>query len=126
MEVVNNGKSITEARLDVDSARLCIEYFAGLAATMAGLLARRNFLAELGVREMLGDLITVTLCRVRVRRAARAARRRIVRVHAPGAVGGVCGNRSLELPVPDRGVEVGSGARLRYGLRRRGQKIRVS
>ncbi|XP_034038682.1 4-trimethylaminobutyraldehyde dehydrogenase B [Thalassophryne amazonica] len=36
MEVVNNGKSITEARLDVDSARLCIEYYAGLANTLAG------------------------------------------------------------------------------------------
>ncbi|TSS97561.1 Aldehyde dehydrogenase family 9 member A1-B [Bagarius yarrelli] len=36
VEVINNGKSITEARLDVDSARLCIEYFAGLATTMAG------------------------------------------------------------------------------------------
>ncbi|XP_062849911.1 4-trimethylaminobutyraldehyde dehydrogenase B [Trichomycterus rosablanca] len=36
VEVVNNGKSITEARMDVDSARLCIEYFAGLATTMAG------------------------------------------------------------------------------------------
>uniref|UniRef100_A0A671UQC5 Aldehyde dehydrogenase 9 family, member A1b n=1 Tax=Sparus aurata TaxID=8175 RepID=A0A671UQC5_SPAAU len=36
MEVVNNGKSITEARLDVDSARLCIEYYAGMACTLAG------------------------------------------------------------------------------------------
>lgn len=36
MEVVNNGKSITEARLDVDSARLCIEYYAGLAGSLAG------------------------------------------------------------------------------------------
>ncbi|KAM4728068.1 4-trimethylaminobutyraldehyde dehydrogenase B [Anableps anableps] len=36
MEVVNNGKSITEARLDVDSARLCIEYYAGLASSLAG------------------------------------------------------------------------------------------
>lgn len=36
MEVVNNGKSVTEARLDVDSARLCIEYYAGLASTLAG------------------------------------------------------------------------------------------
>ncbi|KAM6948927.1 4-trimethylaminobutyraldehyde dehydrogenase B [Aplochiton taeniatus] len=36
MEVVNNGKSITEARLDVDSARLCIEYYAGMASTLAG------------------------------------------------------------------------------------------
>ncbi|XP_072220400.1 4-trimethylaminobutyraldehyde dehydrogenase B [Leuresthes tenuis] len=36
MEVVNNGKSITEARLDVDSARLCIEYYAGVASTLAG------------------------------------------------------------------------------------------
>ncbi|XP_068605256.1 4-trimethylaminobutyraldehyde dehydrogenase B [Brachionichthys hirsutus] len=36
LEVVNNGKSITEARLDVDSARLCIEYYAGLAGTLAG------------------------------------------------------------------------------------------
>lgn len=36
LEVVNNGKSITEARLDVDSARFCIEYYAGLANTLAG------------------------------------------------------------------------------------------
>ncbi|XP_071773771.1 4-trimethylaminobutyraldehyde dehydrogenase B [Centroberyx gerrardi] len=36
MEVINNGKSITEARLDVDSARLCIEYYSGLASTLAG------------------------------------------------------------------------------------------
>lgn len=36
MEVVNNGKSITEARLDVDSGRLCIEYYAALASTLAG------------------------------------------------------------------------------------------
>ncbi|CAK6952174.1 -trimethylaminobutyraldehyde dehydrogenase B [Scomber scombrus] len=36
MEVVNNGKCITEARLDVDSARLCTEYYAGLASTLAG------------------------------------------------------------------------------------------
>lgn len=36
MEVVNNGKSITEARTDVDSARLCIEYYAGLASTLSG------------------------------------------------------------------------------------------
>lgn len=46
MEVVNNGKSITEARLDVDSARLCIEYYAGMASTLAGWSSaqrRRNF-----------------------------------------------------------------------------------
>ncbi|XP_061752889.1 4-trimethylaminobutyraldehyde dehydrogenase B [Nerophis ophidion] len=36
MEVVNNGKSITEARLDVDSGRLCVEYYAGLACGLAG------------------------------------------------------------------------------------------
>uniref|UniRef100_A0A3Q0SKW3 Aldehyde dehydrogenase 9 family, member A1b n=1 Tax=Amphilophus citrinellus TaxID=61819 RepID=A0A3Q0SKW3_AMPCI len=36
MEVVNNGKSITEARVDVDCSRLCIEYYAGLAGTLAG------------------------------------------------------------------------------------------
>ncbi|GAA6090979.1 4-trimethylaminobutyraldehyde dehydrogenase B isoform X1 [Tachysurus ichikawai] len=36
VEVIDNGKSITEARLDVDSARLCIEYFAGLSKTMGG------------------------------------------------------------------------------------------
>ncbi|TRY56191.1 hypothetical protein DNTS_002544 [Danionella cerebrum] len=36
VEVVNNGKSITEARLDVDSARLSIEYFAGQATTLSG------------------------------------------------------------------------------------------
>ncbi|KAM9720309.1 4-trimethylaminobutyraldehyde dehydrogenase B isoform 1-T2 [Menidia menidia] len=36
LEVVNNGKTITEARLDVDSARMCIEYYAGVASTLAG------------------------------------------------------------------------------------------
>ncbi|XP_028832341.1 LOW QUALITY PROTEIN: aldehyde dehydrogenase family 9 member A1-B-like [Denticeps clupeoides] len=36
LEAVNNGKSITEARLDVDSARLCMEYYAGLSGTLAG------------------------------------------------------------------------------------------
>lgn len=36
IEVIDNGKSITEARLDVDSARLCIEFYAGLASTLAG------------------------------------------------------------------------------------------
>lgn len=36
MEVIDNGKSITEARLDVDSARLCIEFYAGMASTLAG------------------------------------------------------------------------------------------
>lgn len=36
IEVINNGKSITEARLDVDSARLCIEFYAGMSSTLAG------------------------------------------------------------------------------------------
>ncbi|XP_077464104.1 4-trimethylaminobutyraldehyde dehydrogenase-like [Stigmatopora argus] len=36
LEVVNNGKSITEALADVDMAWQCLEYYAGLAATMAG------------------------------------------------------------------------------------------
>lgn len=51
--MVNNGKSITEARLDVDSARLCIEYFAGLATTMAGLLTCQNVLLVFAVKERL-------------------------------------------------------------------------
>ncbi|XP_057697266.1 4-trimethylaminobutyraldehyde dehydrogenase-like [Corythoichthys intestinalis] len=36
LEVINNGKSITEALTDVDVAWQCMEYYAGLAATMAG------------------------------------------------------------------------------------------
>ncbi|KAM4548573.1 4-trimethylaminobutyraldehyde dehydrogenase A [Odontesthes bonariensis] len=36
LEVINNGKSITEALVDIDSAWQCIEYYAGLAGTLAG------------------------------------------------------------------------------------------
>lgn len=36
METINNGKSIFEARLDVDTCWQCLEYYAGLAASMAG------------------------------------------------------------------------------------------
>ncbi|KAM9762705.1 4-trimethylaminobutyraldehyde dehydrogenase [Menidia menidia] len=36
VEVINNGKSITEALADIDSAWQCIEYYAGLASTLSG------------------------------------------------------------------------------------------
>uniref|UniRef100_A0A8C9TGZ9 Aldehyde dehydrogenase 9 family, member A1a, tandem duplicate 1 n=1 Tax=Scleropages formosus TaxID=113540 RepID=A0A8C9TGZ9_SCLFO len=36
VEVINNGKSITEARVDIDVAWQCIEYYAGLAGTLSG------------------------------------------------------------------------------------------
>ncbi|XP_055965470.1 4-trimethylaminobutyraldehyde dehydrogenase [Sorex fumeus] len=36
METINNGKSVFEARLDVDTAWQCLEYYAGLAGSMAG------------------------------------------------------------------------------------------
>lgn len=36
METINNGKSVFEARLDVDTSWQCLEYYAGLAASMAG------------------------------------------------------------------------------------------
>ncbi|KAF7657170.1 hypothetical protein LDENG_00030940 [Lucifuga dentata] len=36
LEVINNGKSIVEAQVDIDIAWQCIEYFAGLAATLSG------------------------------------------------------------------------------------------
>uniref|UniRef100_A0A8C5DQ11 Aldehyde dehydrogenase family 9 member A1-like n=1 Tax=Gouania willdenowi TaxID=441366 RepID=A0A8C5DQ11_GOUWI len=36
LEVINNGKSITEALVDVDIAWQCIEYYAGMAGTLAG------------------------------------------------------------------------------------------
>lgn len=36
VETVNNGKSIFEARWDVDTSWQCLEYYAGLAASMAG------------------------------------------------------------------------------------------
>ncbi|XP_061096437.1 4-trimethylaminobutyraldehyde dehydrogenase A isoform X3 [Conger conger] len=36
LEVINNGKSITEAVVDIDVAWQCIEYYAGMAGTLAG------------------------------------------------------------------------------------------
>ncbi|XP_068175929.1 4-trimethylaminobutyraldehyde dehydrogenase A [Antennarius striatus] len=36
LEVINNGKSITEAVADIDIAWQCIEYYAGLAGTLSG------------------------------------------------------------------------------------------
>ncbi|KAI3369106.1 hypothetical protein L3Q82_026068 [Scortum barcoo] len=36
LEVINNGKSITEALVDIDVAWQCIEYYAGLAGTLSG------------------------------------------------------------------------------------------
>ncbi|XP_011835359.1 PREDICTED: 4-trimethylaminobutyraldehyde dehydrogenase [Mandrillus leucophaeus] len=36
VECINNGKSIFEARLDIDTSWQCLEYYAGLAASMAG------------------------------------------------------------------------------------------
>ena len=36
VETINKGKSIFEARLDVDTCWQCLEYYAGLAASMAG------------------------------------------------------------------------------------------
>ncbi len=36
LEVINNGKSITEALVDIDIAWQCIEYYAGLAGTVSG------------------------------------------------------------------------------------------
>uniref|UniRef100_F6RRP5 Aldehyde dehydrogenase domain-containing protein n=1 Tax=Monodelphis domestica TaxID=13616 RepID=F6RRP5_MONDO len=36
VESINNGKSIFEARLDIDTCWQCLEYYAGLASSMAG------------------------------------------------------------------------------------------
>ncbi|XP_062419218.1 4-trimethylaminobutyraldehyde dehydrogenase A [Pungitius pungitius] len=36
LEVINNGKSITEALVDIDVSWQCIEYYAGIAGTLAG------------------------------------------------------------------------------------------
>ncbi|EPQ16608.1 4-trimethylaminobutyraldehyde dehydrogenase [Myotis brandtii] len=36
VESINNGKSILEARLDIDTSWQCLEYYAGLAGSMAG------------------------------------------------------------------------------------------
>lgn len=36
VETINNGKSLLEARLDVDTCWQCLEYYAGLAGSMAG------------------------------------------------------------------------------------------
>ncbi|KAM9478285.1 4-trimethylaminobutyraldehyde dehydrogenase A [Salvelinus alpinus] len=36
LEVINNGKSITEARVDIDVSWQTLEYYAGIAGTLAG------------------------------------------------------------------------------------------
>ncbi|KAM7053489.1 4-trimethylaminobutyraldehyde dehydrogenase [Molossus nigricans] len=36
VETINNGKSIFEARLDIDTAWQCLEYYAGVAGSLAG------------------------------------------------------------------------------------------
>ncbi|XP_056353558.1 4-trimethylaminobutyraldehyde dehydrogenase [Oenanthe melanoleuca] len=36
METINNGKSIFEARVDIDVSWQCLEYYAGLAGSLAG------------------------------------------------------------------------------------------
>ncbi|XP_012683719.2 4-trimethylaminobutyraldehyde dehydrogenase A-like [Clupea harengus] len=36
VEVANNGKSILEARVNIDTSSRCIEYYAGIAPTLAG------------------------------------------------------------------------------------------
>lgn len=36
METINNGKSIFEARVDIDISWQCLEYYAGLAGSLAG------------------------------------------------------------------------------------------
>lgn len=36
LEVINNGKSITEARVDIDISWQTLEYYAGIAGTLAG------------------------------------------------------------------------------------------
>ncbi|XP_010310500.1 4-trimethylaminobutyraldehyde dehydrogenase [Balearica regulorum gibbericeps] len=36
LETINNGKSIFEARVDIDISWQCLEYYAGLAASLAG------------------------------------------------------------------------------------------
>ncbi|KAG7246300.1 hypothetical protein CRUP_009311, partial [Coryphaenoides rupestris] len=36
LEVINNGKTVTETLCDVDAAWQCIEYYAGLAPTLSG------------------------------------------------------------------------------------------
>lgn len=63
-----------------------------------------------------GERKLIVTVNVSVYRAACAASRRIVCLYTPGAVGSVRGNRSLELPVPDRGMEIGAVSCLRYGF----------
>lgn len=36
LETINNGKSIFEARVDIDISWQCLEYYAGLAGSLAG------------------------------------------------------------------------------------------
>lgn len=36
LEVINNGKSITEALADIDVSWMTIEYYAGIAPTLSG------------------------------------------------------------------------------------------
>lgn len=118
MEVVNNGKSITEARLDVDSARLCIEYYAGLASTLAGWYSYRIFLPYLyGFINVTSAFVLPCQCFCfPLSRPACPVAWGILCIHSQRAAGSLCWHRCLELSLSDRCLEVCSSPGLRYGF----------
>lgn len=95
LEVINNGKPVTEALVDIDIAWQCIEYYAGLAATLAGecTCVQRAQLES-------------TVPRSSSSRSAHPASWWSLRVHQERSSGRVCWDRCVELPLPNSLVEV--------------------
>lgn len=113
-EVANNGKSITEAQVDIDVAWQCIEYYAGIAPTLSGRLGYwliKTWKYGWHSQKIFNIISKNCLCKLR---PAYTASRRIFCLHQKGATGSVCRHWSLELPIPDSCLEVSPSYGLRY------------
>lgn len=112
-EVANNGKSITEAQVDIDVAWQCIEYYAGIAPTLSG---RLGYWLINSTRWLVSKKIKysyiISKNGLYILRPAYTASRRFFCVYQKGATGSVCWHWSLELPIPNSCLEVSPS----YGL----------
>lgn len=114
--MANNGKSITEAQVDIDVAWQCIEYYAGIAPTLSGRL--ESWLINL-TRWLVSKncikwkyLYIISKNGLYILRPAYTASRRIFCLYQKRATGSLCWHWSLELPIPDSCLEVSPS----YGL----------
>lgn len=106
LEVINNGKCITEALVDVDVAWQTIEFYAGMAGTLTG----GCDYVSLCVLDFTVSLSEHEACAVdNDCRSAHPATRRSLRLQQEGGPWCVRGDRRLQLPLPDRRHQVGSG-----------------